>query len=135
MVTFTMIAGLVTPPEDGVITMVDDLDPPPADPLQPATSTNTSMAPNIPRRVRNRRASGSMKSMAIASMTKSTCRSNADGGTFMDCGGTIKADAVMEPLAVAPGAGAALVVGTEHEVISVAGVQVKATAPVKPPNP
>ena len=53
----------------------------------------------------------------------------------MDCGGTMKDDAVMAPLTVAPGAGAALVVGTEHEVISVPGVQVKATAPVKPPSP
>src|SRR5277367_3100408 len=137
MVTFTVIAVLVTPPEDGVIVMVDALLPPPAGPLQPATSTNTSMAPSIPRRVRNRRASGSMKSMAIASMTKSTCRSNADGGTFMDCGGTMKDAAVMEPLTVVPGAGAALVVGTAHEVISapLPGVQVKATAPVKPPSP
>ena len=59
-----------------------------------------------------------MKSMAIASMMKSTCRSNADGGTFMDCGGTMKDAAVMEPLTVVPGAGAALVVGTAHEVIS-----------------
>ena len=53
----------------------------------------------------------------------------------MDCGGTMKEDAVMAPLTVAPGAGAALVVGTEHEVISIPGVQVKATAPVKPPSP
>jgi len=36
----------------------------------------------------------------------------------MDCGGTMKDAAVMEPLAEAPGAGAAFVVGTEHEVIS-----------------
>src|SRR5271170_3533466 len=137
MVTFTVIAGLVTPPEDGVTTMVDVLDPPPAGPLQPATSTNTSMAPSIPRRVRNRRASGSMKSMAIASMMKATCRSNADGGTFMDCGGTMKDAAVMEPLTVVPGAGAALVVGTAHEVISapVPGAHVEATAPVNPPKP
>jgi hypothetical protein len=85
--------------------------------------------------VRNRRASGSMKSKPIAIMMKSTCRSNADGGTFMDCGGTMNDEAVMEPLAVAPGAGAAFVVGTEQEVISMPGVQVEATAPVKPPNP
>src|SRR5277367_1978695 len=138
MVTFTMIAGLVTPPDDGVITMVDDLDPPPAGPLQPATSTNTSMAPSIPRRVRNRRASGSMKSMAIASMMKSTCRSNADGGTFMDWGGTMKDAAVMEPLTVTIGASCVkFAVGTEHEVISipVPGAQVKSTAPAKPPEP
>src|SRR6202795_268250 len=106
MVTFTVIAGLVMPPEDGVIVMVDDLDPPPGPPLQPATSTNTIMAPASPRRVRNRRTSGSMNSRAIAIMMKSTCRSNADGGIFMDCGGTRKAAAVIEPLAVAPGAGA-----------------------------
>ena len=135
MVTFTVIAVLVTPPEDGVIVRVEDLEPPPPPPLQPATSTNTIMAPNIPRRVRNRRASGSMNSRPIAIMMKSTCRSNADGGTFMDCGGTIKADAVMEPLTVVPGAGAALAFGTEHEVINIPGVQVKATAPVKPPSP
>ena len=53
----------------------------------------------------------------------------------MDWGGTMKDDAVMAPLTVAPGAGAAGVVGTEHEVISIPGVQVKATAPVKPPSP
>jgi hypothetical protein len=136
MVTFTVIAVLVTPPEDGVITMVDDLDPP-ADPLQPATSTNTIIAPAIPRRVRNRRASGSMNSRAIAIMMKSTCRRNADGGTFMDCGGTMKDAAVMEPFTVVPGAGAALAVGTEHEVINapVPGAQVEATAPVNPPKP
>src|SRR5580692_4010523 len=137
MVTLTVIAVLVTPPEDGVIDRVDDFDPPPppAPPLQPATSTKTIMAPSMPRRVRMRRTSGSMKSRPIASMTKSTCRSNADGGTFIDCGGTMKDDAVMAPLTVAPGAGAAFVVGTEHEVISIPGVQVKATAPVKPPSP
>src|SRR5580692_4731426 len=136
MVTLTVIAVLVTPPEDGVIERVDDFDPPPpAPPLQPATSTKTIMAPSMPRRVRMRRTSGSMKSRPIASMTKSTCRSNADGGTFIDCGGTMKDDAVMAPLTVAPGAGAAFVVGTEHEVISIPGVQVKATAPVKPPSP
>jgi len=136
MVTFTVIAGLVTPPEDGVTTMVDVLDPPPAGPLQPATSTKTNMAPSIPRRVRNRRASGSMKSRPIASMTKSTCRSNADGGTFMDCGGTRKDAAVIEPIAGAAGF-AAFVVCTEHEVISapVPGAQVKATGPMKPPEP
>jgi hypothetical protein len=75
-----------------------------------------------------------MKSRPIASMMKSTCRSNADGGTFMDCGGTTKDDAVIEPIAVAAGF-AAGVVGTEQEVISIPGVQVKATAPVKPPSP
>src|SRR5580658_7431374 len=135
MVTFTVIAVLVTPPDEGVIVRVDDFDPPPPFPLQPATSTNTIMAPNIPKRMRNRRASGSMKSRPIASMMKSACRSNADGGTFMDCGGTMRDAATMEPLAVAPGDGAALVVGTEQEVISIPGVQVKATAPVKPPSP
>src|ERR1700691_4632491 len=135
MVTLTVIAGLVTPPEDGVIERVDDFDPPPPPPLQPATSTNTIMAPNIPRRVRHRRASGSMKSRPMARMMKSTWRSSSDGGTFMDCGGTMKEDAVMPPLTVAPGAGAAFVVGTEHEVISIPGVQVKSTAPVKPPSP
>src|SRR5271163_485500 len=115
MVTFTVIAGLVTPPEDGVTTMVDVLDPPPAGPLQPATSTKTNMAPSIPRRVRNRRASGSMKSRPIAIMMKSTCRSNADGGSFMDCGGTRKAAAVMEPFTVATGvAWVGLALGTEH---------------------
>ncbi len=135
MVTFTVIAGLVTPPEDGVIDRVDDFDPPPPPPLQPARSTNTIMAPNIPRRVRNRGASGSMNSRPIASMMKSTCRSNADGGAFKDCGGTINADAVMEPLTMVPGAGAALAFGTEHEVSNIPGLQVKATAPVKPPKP
>jgi len=125
---------LVTPPDDGVIEMVEDLEPP-ADPLQPATSMNTSMAPAIPSRVRNRRTAGSMNNRAIASIMKSTCRSNADGGAFKDCGGTMNEAAVMDPAAEAPGVGAALVVATEHEVISIAGVQVKATAPVNPPNP
>src|ERR1700675_3201597 len=112
MVTFTVIAVLVTPPEDGVIVMLDDFDPP-TDPAHPATSRNTIMAPAIPRCVRNRRAEGSMNSRAMAIMMKSTCRSNADGGIFIACGGTRKAEAVMEPVAVAPGAAAALVVGTE----------------------
>src|SRR5580692_11532035 len=47
IVTFTVVAVLVTPPDDGVIERVDDFDPPPPPPLQPATSTNTIMAPNI----------------------------------------------------------------------------------------
>jgi len=68
-------------------------------------------------------------------MMKSTCRSNAKGGVFKDCGGTRNAAAVMDPVAEAPGAGAALVVATEQEVTSMAGVQVNATAPVNPPNP
>src|SRR5271156_5018498 len=135
MVTFTVVAALVTPPDDGAIAMVEALDPPPADPLQPATRMNTSMAPAIPSRVRNRRTEGIMNSRAIASIMKSTCRSNADGGAFKDCGGTKNDMAVMDPAAEAPGAGAALVVATEHEVISMAGVQVNATAPVNPPNP
>ena len=134
MVTFTVITGLVTAPEDGVIAIVEALDAG-TPPLQPATRMNTSMAPAIPSRVRNRRTAGSINSRAIAIIMKSTCRSNADGGAFKDCGGTMKEAAVMDPFAVAPGAGAALVVGTEHEVISVAGVQVKDTAPVNPPNP
>jgi len=66
---------------------------------------------------------------------KSTCRSNPDGGAFKDCGGTMNELAVMEPAAEAPGVGAALVVATEHEVISIAGVHVNDTAPVNPPNP
>src|ERR1700722_2371792 len=138
MVTFTVIAGLATPPDDGVITMVDDLDPAPGPPLQPATSTNTIIAPAIPRRVRNRRASGSRKSRAIAIMIKSTCCSNTDGGIFMDCGGTRKAAAVMETFTVATGeACVRLAVGTEHDVISipVPGTQVKSTDPAKPPEP
>jgi hypothetical protein len=100
MVTFTAIAVLVTPPDDAVIVMVDDLFPE-GDPVQPAKSTNTIIAPTIPRRVRNRRAEGSMNNRAIAIMMKTTCRNNADGGIFMDCGGTRKAAAVMEPLTVA----------------------------------
>ena len=135
MVTFTVITGLVTVPEDGVIAMVEAFDPPPGFPEQPATSTNTSIAPAIPSRVRNRRTEGSINSRAIAIIMKSTCRSSADGGAFKDCGGTMNEAAVMAPLAVAPGAGAALVVGTEQEVISMAGVQAKDTAPVNPPNP
>ncbi len=90
----------------------------PGDPLQPATSMNTIIAPAIPMRVRNRWAAGIMNNIAIAIMMKSTCRSNADGGAFKDCGGTMKEVAVMDPVAVAPGAGAALVVGTAHEEIN-----------------
>jgi len=135
MVTFTVIAVLVTPPEDGVIETVEDLDPPPAEPLQPATTMNTSMAAAIPSRVRNRRTEGSINSRAIASMMKSTCRNNAEGGAFKDCGGTMNAEAVMDPVALAPGAGAAFVVCTEHEVMSVPGAQVNATGPINPPNP
>jgi hypothetical protein len=135
MVTFTVIAVLVTPPEDGVIEMVEAFDELPTEPLQPATRMNTSMAPAIPSCVRNRRTEGIINNRAIAIMIKSTCRSNADGGAFKDCGGTMNAEAVMDPAAEAPGAGAALVVATEHEVISMAGVQVKDTAPVNPPNP
>lgn len=118
--------------------MVDDLDDPPGFPVQPATSTKTIMAPASPRRVRNRRTSGSMNSRLIAIMRKSTCRSNADGGSFMDCGGTMKDAAVIEPFTVATGAICVrLAVGTEHELISipVPGAQVKATAPAKPPEP
>jgi hypothetical protein len=135
MVTFTVITGLVTVPEDGVIAIVEAFDGGCPPPLQPATRMNTSMAPAIPSRVRNRRASGSMNNRAIAIITKSTCRSNADGGAFKDCGGTMNEAAVIDPFAVAPGAGAALVVGTEHDVIRVAGVHVEDTDPVNPPSP
>jgi hypothetical protein len=134
MVTFTVTAGLVTLPEDGVIEMVEACDDGP-EPLQPATRMNTSIAPAIPSRVRNRLTEGIMNSSAIAIIMKSTCRSKAGGGAFKDCGGTMNEAAVMEPIAEAPGAGPALVVATEHDVISIAGVQVNATAPVNPPNP
>ena len=134
MVTFTVMAGLVTVPEAGVIEIVDDLLPA-GDPLQPTTTISTSMAPANPICVRNRRTEGIINSIAIAIMIKIIWRSNADGGAFKDCGGTMNAEAVMDPAAEAPGAGAALVVATEHELISMPGVQVKDTAPVKPPNP
>src|SRR5271170_1667597 len=134
MVTFTVIADLVTAPDDGVITTVDVWGFE-GDPLQPATTRITIMAPTIPRRVRNRWAAGIMNNSAIASMMKSTSRSNADGGTFMDCGGGMNAVAVICPVAVAPGAGAAAVVGTAHAEIKAPGVQVKDTDPVNPPNP
>src|SRR5271170_4022514 len=106
MLTFTVMAGLVTPPEDGVIMMVEVLGAG-GPPEQPATSTNISIAPAMPTRVRNRRTVGIMNSRAIASIMKITCRNNADGGTFMDSGGTIKADAMRLPFIVVPGAGAA----------------------------
>ncbi len=134
MVTFTVIAGFMTVPEDGVIEIVEAFDVGP-EPLQPATRMNTIIAPTIPSRVRNRRIEGITSNRAIAIMMKSTCRSSADGGAFKDCGGTMNEAAVMDPIALAPGAGAALVVCTEQEVISIAGVQVKDTAPVNPPNP
>lgn len=132
--TFTVIAVLVTPPEEGVIVMVDVLgaeEPPP----QPAASTKASIAPAIPSRVRNRRALGIISNNAIAKIAKMSCRSDMDGGTFMDCGGTTRAEAVSVPVAVAPGDGAAFVVGTAHAEINVAGVQANETAPVNPPNP
>src|SRR5580658_1249231 len=135
MVTFTVMAVLVTPPEEGVIMMVEVLGAG-GPPEQPAASTNTSIAPAIPIRVRNRRTEGIINSRAIASIMKITCRSNADGGAFMDRGGTAKDAAVRVPFAVVPGAGAALMFGTMHEVINaLPGVQVKATAPVNPPKP
>ena len=85
MVTFTVIAVLVTPPDDGVIVSVDDLAPPaPGLPLQPATTMNTIIAPAIPSCVRNRRTEGIINNRAIAIMIKSTCRSNSDGGAFKD---------------------------------------------------
>jgi len=133
MVTFTVMAVLVTPPEEGVIMMVEVLGAG-GPPEQPATSTNISIAPAMPTRVRNRRTEGIMNSRAIASIMKITCRSKANGGIFIDRGGTMKDEAVMEPIAVAPGARAAFVVGTEHELINVAGVHVNDTAPVNPPT-
>lgn len=135
MVTFTVMAALVTPPEEGVIMMVEVLGAG-GPPEQPATSTNISIAPAIPTRVRNLRTVGIMNSRAIASIMKITCLNNPDGGTFMDCGGTAKDAAVRVPFAAVPGAGAALMFGTAHEVISaLPGVHMKATAPVNPPNP
>src|SRR5277367_1140847 len=134
MVTLTVIAGLVTAPDDGLIETVDVWGCE-GDPLQPATTRITIMAPTIPRRVRNRWAAGIMNNIPIASMMKSTCRSKADGGTFMDCGGGMNAVAVICPVAVAPGDGAAAVVGTAHAESSVPGVQVKDTEPVNPPSP
>ena len=135
MLTFTVMAVLVTPPEEGVI-MTDEVLGAGGPPEQPATSTNTSIAPAIPIRVRKRRTEGIMNSRAIASMMRITCRSNADGGTFRDCGGTAKDAAMRFPFAVVPGAGAALMFGTAHEVINaLPGVHVKATGPVNPPNP
>ena len=134
MFTFTVIAGLVTAPDDGVITMVDVFADP-GDPLQPATTRITIIAPTIPMRVRNRWAAGIINNIAIASMMKSTCRSNAEGGTFIDCGGTMNDVAVIDPVAVAPGAGAAAVVGTAHAESNMPGVQVNDTDPVNPPSP
>src|SRR5271163_2702066 len=139
MVTFTVIAGFITvtpppPTAEGVIEMVEVLGAG-GPPEQPATM-NTNIAPAIPSRVRKRRAVGIINSRAIASIMRITCRSNAGGGAFMDCGGTTNAAAVMEPIAVAPaGPGAAGVVATEHDVISMPGVQVKDTGPVNPPKP
>ena len=135
MVTFTVMAGLVTPPDDGVTVSVVVLGFG-WFPVQPATMMNTSIAPAIPRRVRKRRVAGIMNSRAIASITRSSCCGVAVGGTFMDSGATMKEAAVSVPLTMAPGAAAALVVGTAHAVTSVLpGVQVKETAPVNPPSP
>lgn len=134
MVTFTVMAGLVTPPDDGVTVSVVVLGFGPF-PLQPATMINTSIAPAIPMRVRKRRVAGIMNSRAIASITRSSC-CLAVGGTFMDSGATMKEAAVRVPLTMAPGAAAALVVGTAHAVTSVLpGVHVKETMPVNPPSP
>ena len=87
-------------------------------------------------RARNRRVEGIMNRSEIASITRNTSRIVAAGGTFMDSGATTKEAAVSVAVAVAPGAAAALVVGTAHAVTSVLpGVQVKDTAPVNPPSP
>ena len=136
MLTVTVIAGLVTPPEEGVIVRVVVLGFG-RFPVQPATTTNTSIAPASPMRVRNFRVEGNKKSRAIASITKSICCGVAAGGRgFVDSGATTKEAAVSVPLAMAPGAAAALVVGTAHAVTSVLpGVQVNETAPVNPPSP
>lgn len=135
MVTLTVIAGLVTPPEEGVIVRVVVLVLGRL-PVQPATTMKTSIAPTIPMRVRKRRAEGIMKSRVIASITRSSCSRVAAGGTFMDSGATTKEAAVSVPFAVAPGAAAALVVGTAHALTSaLPGVHVKETAPVNPPSP
>ena len=136
MLTLTVMAGLVTPPEDGVIVTVDVLGFGPPPPLQPATTINTIIAPSIPMRARNRRVEGIMNRSEMISITRNTCRRVAAGGSFMDCGGTTKEAAVSVAVAVAPGAAAAFVVGTAHDVTSVLpGVQVKDTAPVNPPSP
>jgi len=136
MLTLTVMAGLVTPPEDGVIVTVDVLGFGPPPPLQPATTINTIIAPSIPMRARNRRVEGIMNRSEMISITRNTCRRVVAGGSFMDCGATTKEEAVSVAVAVAPGAAAAFVVGTAHAVTSVLpGVQVKATAPVNPPSP
>lgn len=136
MFTVTVIAGLVTPPEEGVITTVDVLGFGPPPPLQPATTINTSIAPAIPIRPRNRRVDGIMNRREITSITRNTSRIVAAGGSFLDCGATTKEEAVSVAVAVAPGAAAAFVAGTAHVVTSVLpGVQVKDTEPVNPPNP
>ena len=134
MVTFTVMAGLVTPPDDGVTVSVVVVGFG-RFPVQPATVMNTSIAPAMPMRVRKRRVAGIMNSRAIASITRSSC-CLAVGGTFMDSGATMNEAAVSVPLIMAPGAAAALVVGTAHAVTSVLpGVQVNETAPVNPPSP
>jgi hypothetical protein len=132
MVTFTVIAAFVTVPDVGVITIVDVLVLFFGVPVQPATSTNAIIAPASPMRARTRRVSGSMNNAAIAIMRKTTCRTNDAGGIFIACGGTMNDAAVMDPCTVVPGAGAALPVGTEHEVINppAPGAQVEVTDPV-----
>lgn len=128
MFTVTVIADFVTPPEEGVITTVDVLGFGPPPPLQPATTMNTSIAPTIPIRPRNHRVDGIMNRREIISITRNTSRIVAAGGSFMDCGATTKEEAVSVAVAVAPGAAAAFVGGTAHEVTSVLpGVQVKVT--------
>jgi len=136
MFTVTVIADFVTPPEEGVITTVDVLGFGPPPPLQPATTINTIIAPSIPMRARNRLVEGIMNRREIISITRNTSRIVAAGGSLMDCGATTKEEAVSVAVAVAPGAAAAFVVGTAHEVTSVLpGVQVKDTEPVNPPSP
>ena len=136
IVTFTTMAVFMTLPEEGVIVMLDVLGFGPPPPLQPATTMNTSITPTMPMRVRSRRGEANMNSSTMASITRVTCRTVATGGSFMDCGATMKEEAVSVPVAVAPGAAAAGVVGTAHELMSeLPGVQVKDTIPVNPPNP
>ena len=134
IVTFTVIAGLVTPPDEGVIVMVVVLGAgvPPA---QPARAMNSNVAPAIPMRVGNRRAERIINAKAIAISTKTTCRKEVDGGIFMDCGGATTAEAVNVPFTIAPGDGAAFVVGTAQALINVPGAHAIATGPTNPPNP
>ena len=101
-------------------------------PVQPATTTNTSIAPARPSRVRYRRAAGIMNSMPNPSITNTTCRTEA-GGIRKASGCTTSDFRVAVTVAFTiPGAE---LDGIVQEVTFADPVQLNDTVPLKPPSP